>query len=78
MKTETQIIDGYWDLLNTLTPNLKLKLMKKLSKSIDKETLTKNDRFEKSFGAWIDSRDSDEIIAEIRNSRTLNREIESF
>ena len=78
MKTETQILNGYWELLNTLTPNLKLKLIEKLSKSIDKESLTNNDRFEKSFGAWIDSRDSDEIIAEIRNSRTLNRQIESF
>jgi hypothetical protein len=78
MKTETQIINAYLELLETLTPKLKLKLIEKLSKSIDKEILVKNDRFEKSFGAWIDSRDSDEIIAEIRNSRTLNRQIESF
>jgi hypothetical protein len=78
MKTETQIINGYWDLLNTLTPNLKQKLMEKLSKSIDKEIVTKNERFEKSFGAWIDSRDSDEIISEIRSSRTLTRHIETF
>lgn len=78
MKTETQIINAYLELLETLTPKLKLKLIEKLSKSIDKEILVNNDRFEKSFGAWVDSRDSDEIIAEIRNSRTLNRQIESF
>jgi hypothetical protein len=78
MKTETQIINAYWELLETLTPKLKLKLIEKLSKSVDEDVPVKNDRFEKSFGAWIDSRDSDEIIAEIRNSRTLNRQIESF
>ena len=78
MKAETQILNGYWGLLNTLTPKLKLKLIEKLSKSIDLDISNDNDRFEKSFGAWIDSRDSDEIIAEIRDSRTFNRQIESF
>ena len=71
MKAETQILDGYWGLLNTLTPSLKLKLIERLSKSVIKDISNKNDRFEKSFGAWIDSRDSDEIIAEIRDNRTF-------
>jgi hypothetical protein len=78
MKTETQILNAYWELLDTLTPKLKLKLIEKLTKSVDNDEPVKTDRFEKSFGAWIDSRDSEEIIAEIRNSRTLNRQIESF
>ena len=78
MKAETQILNGYWELLNTLTPNLKLKLIERLSKSINIDPSNNNDVFEKSFGAWIDSRDSDEIIAEIRDSRTFNRQIESF
>ena len=78
MKAETQILDGYWGLLNTLTPSLKLKLIERLSKSVNDDISNKNDRFEKSFGAWIDSRDSDEIIAEIRDNRTFNRQIESF
>lgn len=78
MKAETQIVNGYWGLLNTLSPNLKLKLIERLSKSINKDISNDNDGFEQSFGAWIDSRDSDEIIAEIRDSRTFNRQIESF
>ena len=78
MKAETQILNGYWGLLNTLTPNLKLKLIERLSKSINKDMSNNNDRFEKSFGAWIDSRDADQIIADIRDSRTFNRQIESF
>ena len=71
MKAETQILDGYWGLLNTLTPSLKLKLIERLSKSVNEDISNKNDRFEKSFGAWIDSRDSNEIITEIRENRTF-------
>ena len=71
MKAETQILDGYWGLLNTLTPSLKLKLIERLSKSVIDDISNKNDRFEKSFGAWIDSRDSNEIITEIRENRTF-------
>jgi hypothetical protein len=78
MKADTQILDSYWGLLSTLNPSLKLKLIEKLSKSINKDMTQKEDRFEKSYGAWVDSRDSDEIIEEIRKSRTFNRQIESF
>jgi hypothetical protein len=78
MKSETQILDGYWGLLSSLTPNLKLKLIEKLSKSIHKDLSAKKNNFEKSFGAWNDSREADEIINEIRNSRSFNREIELF
>ena len=78
MKAETQIINGYWGLLSNLNPSIKLKLIERLSKSIDKDIQKKSDQFEKSFGAWIDSRDSDEIIMDIKNSRTFNRQIETF
>ena len=78
MKAETQILKGYWELLSNLNPKLKLKLIEKLSKSISRDLITKKDRFEESFGAWIDNRDSEEIINEIRNSRNFNRQIESF
>ncbi|HKJ30864.1 MAG TPA: hypothetical protein VKA34_03510 [Balneolales bacterium] len=64
--------------MSTLNPNIKLKLIEKLSKSASKDMSKKNDRLEKSYGAWIDSRDSDEIIKEIRESRSFNRQIESF
>ena len=78
MKAETQILKGYWELLSNLNPKLKLELIEKLSKSISRDLITKKDRFEESFGAWIDNRDSEEIINEIRNSRNFNRQIESF
>ncbi|MBP8849738.1 MAG: hypothetical protein KBG80_04195 [Breznakibacter sp.] len=78
MKADTQIIDSYWGLLSNLNPDLKLKLIERLSKSVHKDLTAKKNRFEKSFGAWDDSRESEEIVNDIRNSRTFNREIESF
>jgi hypothetical protein len=78
MKAETQILDGYWGLLSNLNTDLKRKLIERLSKSVRRDLSAQRNNFEKSFGAWNDSRESDEIINEIRNSRTFNREIESF
>jgi hypothetical protein len=78
MKAETQILDGYWGLLSNLNPDLKLKLIERLSKSVHKDLTAKRNNFEKSFGAWNDLREPEEIIDEIRSSRTFNREIESF
>ena len=78
MKAETHIINGYWGLLSNLNPDLKLKLIEKLSKSISLDIKTKENRFEKSFGAWVDDQDPDEIINLIRESRNFNRQIESF
>ncbi|PZX19289.1 hypothetical protein LX69_00958 [Breznakibacter xylanolyticus] len=78
MKAQTQIIDGYWGLLSNLNPDLKLKLIERLSKSIHQDLTARRNKFEKSFGAWKDSKDAEEIISEIRNARNFNREIESF
>jgi hypothetical protein len=78
MKTEAQILDTYWGLLSNLNSDLKLQLIDRLSKSVDKDISTKKNRFEDSFGAWIDTRESEEIILELKNSRVFNREIESF
>ena len=74
MKSETQILSGYWELLSNLTPKLKLKLIEKLSKSVSRDMMTKKDQFEESYGAWIDNRDSEEIIKEIRGSRFFNHQ----
>ncbi|MDP4275201.1 MAG: hypothetical protein Q8907_13065 [Bacteroidota bacterium] len=78
MKADTQIIDGYWGLLSNLPASMKHKLIERLSKSVNKDISSIDVRFERSFGAWDDSRDAEDIISEIKNSRTFNREIESF
>ncbi len=61
-------IDKYFGFLSRLDNGSKKKLIIRLTESIEeKETKTVN--LKDLSGAWEDSRDSDEIIKEIRNSR---------
>lgn len=61
-------IDKYFGFLSRLDNGSKKKLIIKLTESIeDKEK--SNVSLKDLSGAWEDSRDSDEIIKEIRNSR---------
>jgi hypothetical protein len=78
MKTESHILNSYIGLLDSLNPNLKLKIIERLSKSVNNDITKEKDRMEKAFGAWKDSKETEQIISEIRNSRTFNRKIESF
>ena len=58
-------IDDYWSLISRLDNNSKKKLIIRLAESIKTKEESKFD-LESLFGAWEDSRDSDEIIKEIR------------
>lgn len=61
-------IDKYFGFLSNLDNNSKKKLIIKLTESIQDHKENKISLRDLS-GAWEDSRDSDEIINEIRNSR---------
>lgn len=72
-----KILDKYFGYLKFLDNNAKKNLIIKLTQSI--ETKSKKEFDLKSlFGAWQDERDSDEIIAEIKNSRIDKRNTEGF
>lgn len=61
-------IDKYFRFLSRLDNSSKKKLIIKLTESIEDSNKAKISLKDLS-GAWEDSRDSDEIINEIRNSR---------
>lgn len=70
-------MDTYWSILKNLSSDMKLELISRLSKSLLSKDQTIDDNWVSQFsGAWKDSRSAESIIADIRNSRTLNREIE--
>jgi len=81
MKSNTDriIADNYFGLLRNLSKETKLELIAKLSSSIPKEDILEDknivDRF---FGAFISDKSAEEIINEIKESRTFNRTIETF
>jgi len=70
-------LDRYFAFLSKLDTNSKKRLIIKLTESIESK---EDDSFDlKSlFGAWEDSRDSDEIIKNIVDSRVNSKDIESF
>lgn len=70
-------IDKYLGFLYRLDNRSKKSLIIKLTESIE----IKDDKdfdINSLFGAWTDTRTSDEINEEIRNSRNDNRQIEEF
>ena len=70
-------LEKYFGFLRRLDNNSKKRLIVKLTESIETEP---KDSFNLSgmFGAWEDTKDSDEIIEQIRNSRVNKHDIEEF
>jgi hypothetical protein len=64
------IIDGYVGLLSNLSTSNKLDLISKLTASVKVDLTNKKSSFKKSFGAFESSKSAEEIIDEIRSSRT--------
>jgi len=74
----TTLIEGYLRLLGNLSPNNKLDLISKLTLSVKTDITGRKKSFFKAFGAWESKQSADEIINDIRNSRSFNRQIEQF
>ena len=70
-------LEKYFGILKNLDDNSKKNLIIKLTKSLqtNKKDLTEIDEI---FGAWKDSREADDIIADIKSSRINKEEKESF
>lgn len=69
--------DKYFRFLRKLDNNSKRRLIIKLTESIETKEDSSFD-LKSIYGTWEDSRDSDEIINSIRNSRVNSRETELF
>ena len=81
MKTadiNTTIIEGYLQMLDNLSPSNKLDLISKLSASVKSDIKNKKSSFKRAFGAFQSEKSADEIINEIRSSRTFTRQIEEI
>ena len=72
-----KVIDKYFGFLIRLDIVSKKKLIVKLTESIETKAESKID-LRSLYGAWEDSRDSDEIIKEIKESRINKRNIADF
>jgi hypothetical protein len=70
----SRILDKYFGFLIKLDISSKKRLIIRLTESIETKKEKKED-LKTLFGAWVDDRDSDEIIKEIRESRIEKRNI---
>jgi hypothetical protein len=70
-------LDKYFGFLSKLDNNSKKKLIIKLTESIETKEEAPLD-LRSIYGAWIDKRDSDEIIKDIREARVNKTTLESF
>jgi hypothetical protein len=75
---DTTLIDGYLQMLDNLSPSNKLDLISKLTTSIKSDIIDKKSSFQEAFGAFESEKSAEEIIDEIRSSRTFTRQIEEL
>jgi len=82
MKTadlNTTLIDSYYTLLKSLSPNNKLELIARLSKSM--KTAKKREKevsLESLYGSWESDQTADELIAELKAARNFTRKREEL
>ena len=72
-----KILDKYFGFLKTLDIKSKKRLITKLEESIESNSDSKFD-LRNIFGAWEDTKDSSEIIKEIKTSRVEKSISENF
>ena len=78
LSTNTVFIDNYYNLLNSLNREDKIKIMAKLSLSIAENSEEKRSFSRRFFGAFRSDESAEEIIANIRESRNFSRIVEPF
>jgi len=73
--------NGYWNLLKFLSDDIKLELIAKLSNSIVSKTKAQKISASRFYGVWDDAdfdMSADELVREIKESRSFQDDIEAF
>ena len=78
MNVDNILINGYLKMLTNLSTGSKLDLISKLTESIKSDLTEKTSTFKEAFGAFESEKSADDIIADIKSSRTFTRQIEDF
>lgn len=69
----TNLIESYFMLLKNLSPDNKLELIARLSKSMKTTKKTKKDSWKSLFGALVLDQSADEFVEELKKDRTFTR-----
>lgn len=67
------LVDSYFTLLKNLSPNNKLELIARLSKSLKTTAKKENDNFlDELYGSWVSDQTADELADEIKKARNFS------
>ena len=69
----TNLIDSYFTLLKSLSPNNKLELIAKLSQSMKTTRETKDTSWKSLFGALELDQSADEFVEDLKKDRKFSR-----
>lgn len=67
------LVDSYYVLLKNLSPNNKLELIARLSKSMTTTKKTKDNSWKSLFGALVLDQSADEFVEELKKDRKFSR-----
>lgn len=70
---DTTLVDNYFTLLKSLSPENKQKLINRLSESMTVEKKKKDQSWKSLFGALVLDQTADEFVDELKKDRTFNR-----
>ena len=73
-----KLIDSYMSLLKNMSPQNKLDLISRLTKTVKRDLDQEKADFYKAFGGWDKNESAEDLIETIKGSRTYNRTIEEF
>jgi len=71
--TDKHIVNGFLEIMVGLSTTDKIEIIEKLSESIKKEEIKKDNDLKKCFGAWVTDKLSEEIIKEIKQSKKFRK-----
>jgi hypothetical protein len=71
-------IDTYLTLLKSLSPDSQLELISRLSASLRGSRESVGQSLSSLYGSFISKRSADEIISDLKNSRSFNRKTEEL
>jgi hypothetical protein len=82
MSSNNKVLETWWSLLRHLSVEVRLELASRLIdslKSPDPSEKKEKKDWKKLYGAWAEEKESaEELITLLRDSRFVNRKIESF
>ena len=76
--SDSSILNSYWGLIKSLHTSWKLDLIDRLTQSIRQNLQQESNTMKAAFGAWESEQSAEEIIQELRDSRSTNRQIEGL